>query len=541
MISNVKELMKAEGLALTQPVCFGKYQGRYLHEIPEDYLKFLSKVSGNSIEFFHLKIKEARLLFELKKRRVILDISQARDGLYDHQVSFLEKFGDKNYGAMFFEMGLGKTLCILEYMFLRWQAGDTALIICPASVIYTWEKEIRKSYPDRLSKFAFLTGSGQEKLKKLSLPKKAYITNYETLFNDSIFKAFLIKKFTWIILDEAHEKIRSYKSKTTKRVLKLSSGIEMRFLMTGTPVANNEQDIWPQMSFLDRGKRFGGNFYKFRDEFFYEKNYQTILKKHKKEEFQKKLREVSITASKSDCLDLPDKIYTQYTAELSSEAYDLYTELSEKAYSVLDDEEIAITNKLVEIIKLHQVSGGTINLDHGRKVLSSHKLDLTFRIIDQLKKPVIVVCNYRGEVDHLHNSFKAKGLSVGRLDGNVSLNERREYQDSFSLGKLNVLLIQADCGLGIDSLQKNCHHMIFYSTNYRWDSRVQMEDRLHRTGQSRKVLYIDLLTTLPNGKPSIDHLIYQAVKNKNLKIKSLLNELKGYLPFRREAIQCIAS
>ncbi len=60
--------------------------------------------------------------------------------------------------------------------------------------------------------------------------------------------------------------------------------------------------------------------------------------------------------------------------------------------------------------------------------------------------------------------------------------------------------------------------MIYYENNYNYASRIQSEDRCHRIGQKKKVLYIDLMY-----KDTIDQEIYKALKNKKNVAEYMMN------------------
>ena len=68
-------------------------------------------------------------------------------------------------------------------------------------------------------------------------------------------------------------------------------------------------------------------------------------------------------------------------------------------------------------------------------------------------------------------------------------------------------------------------YVIYYSNNYNLEVRKQSEDRAHRIGQTKNVVYIDIM-----AKDTIDEKIVQALKRKNqLSAKTLGDKAKDWL------------
>ena len=68
-------------------------------------------------------------------------------------------------------------------------------------------------------------------------------------------------------------------------------------------------------------------------------------------------------------------------------------------------------------------------------------------------------------------------------------------------------------------------YVIYYSNNYNLEVRLQSEDRAHRIGQTKNVVYIDII-----AKDTIDERIVQALKKKiQLSAKTLGDKAKDWL------------
>ena len=81
-----------------------------------------------------------------------------------HQKEALDFLKQRESAGLFFEMGLGKTLVMLEHLArlsLDMKRPFPCLIVCPLSVISVWQREVVKfSYPFKVSR---VIGSYQER------------------------------------------------------------------------------------------------------------------------------------------------------------------------------------------------------------------------------------------------------------------------------------------------------------------------------------------------------------------------------------------
>ena len=83
------------------------------------------------------------------------------------------------------------------------------------------------------------------------------------------------------------------------------------------------------------------------------------------DELEARLKMFSYRCRKKDCLDLPDKLYSQRYIDLTEEQKKVYVDLKKKALAVVKDETISYANKLTEVLRLHQVVNGFVKTDEG--------------------------------------------------------------------------------------------------------------------------------------------------------------------------------
>ena len=163
-------------------------------------------------------------------------------------------------GILADDMGLGKTVQALTYIehYKKEQGSLKALVVCPTTLIYNWENEIRKFTPGLTHRIHH--GSSRTRLKEELCDRDITITTYGTLRSD--IKLLMGVEFDYVILDES-QAIKNPVSKVTKAAGLLNA--KNRLCMSGTPLQNNTFDIFAQMNFLNPGML--GTMEFFRQEF----------------------------------------------------------------------------------------------------------------------------------------------------------------------------------------------------------------------------------------------------------------------------------
>ena len=146
------------------------------------------------------------------------------------------------------EQGLGKTVQALAA--LEADAAFPAVVICPASMKLTWEREAGRWLPHRSA--TVVTGRG-------ALPRVGEITilNYELVAAHLGALARLRPRA--LIVDESHY-VKNPAAKRTAAVRRLGDAVAtdgLRLALTGTPVLNHAEELIAQLRVIGRLGDFG--------------------------------------------------------------------------------------------------------------------------------------------------------------------------------------------------------------------------------------------------------------------------------------------
>ena len=539
MIRSIRDFLNAKPYELLDGVFFGSYSGEKIWNIPDEYWKKISNHSGidyNEILEKVKKVKELKQKLEEKPKRRKIDPKKIPDFLFPHQKEYLLRFGDMNYSNFWASVGTGKTFAYLELVRQKINKDEKVLVLCPKAVFNSWNNAIKKYYNERAT-FVNLSGSSKDKIEKLSCNCYFYITNYESLLNEEILEKLIEKEFSFIVLDEAHKYISNTKTKTFKNIMKLSSNIENRNILTGTPRRSKDEDLYALITFLDRGERFGSSFYKFRDKYFYltHNGFSYKLKYHLQEDFWQKIKSCSFIATNEN-LKIPEILESEIEIELTDESKKQYIEMHKEAMieieNFLKNEKITVAAEiqLTKILKLRQICSGFVHHSEENITINfnKNKIETLEEILSEIDEQVLIVCNFQQEILDIKQLLEKMKLNFGIVSGKEKDKNRNEAIDLFSNNKLDCLILQENSGgVGIDGLQNHCSLMIRYSHSYSYSNDQQVIGRLARTGQKNSVRILRFKTILSKEKHTIEQAILDSIKEKENGFVNLIQKIRG--------------
>jgi len=532
-MNNVRELIDATPAQLSQlPIQFGKHQGKFIFEVPNSYLSWLSEAAGEDMQAKAIGAKN--YLQELESNLPQVDTKGLKlpPALWPWQKQGFVKYANRPFGGILAAAGSGKSRLMVEIM--KAQGCSSALIVCPLVVFSSWDEQFKKWA-------GWATAWTNKPAKKIYYlkhdPAKIHIINFHALLNKEILETILSIGFEWIIIDESHN-IKNHKRHTKQganrlsiagAALKLAGTAQRRYIITGTPKEKTLLDLYTQITFLDHGKAFGSNFYNFRKLHFI-KGFGQFGSWNANPFTVKRIKEViddyCIVVKKEDLEGMPPVILKEHSIELVGEQIKQYKKLKKEAQIQVrlkcgTNVTITALFKIVEIRKLHQMSGGAIKTEDGPFFFKENpKLDYLFDCISspETETPPVIFAQYKNEHTLIMDRAEKEGLVFGLIAGGKK--DRLETRDRFMNRELDALVVQQQAGgVGVDGLQTVSRDLFFYSQGYSRTLRDQAIARVQRPGGLIGPVIVNDLLGLCEGKITMDQIIMNAIKLKDQDFK----------------------
>lgn len=381
------------------------------------------------------------------------------------------------------DMGLGKTIQAIAF-FGGLQEGliespwkktsEPHLIVVPASLIFNWESEIKKFYPD----FKVYIYAGTDR-KPDFLNYDICITSYDILKRDA--HLFSKQQFHVAVFDEAQmiKNIHSARAKAAR-------GIQARFklCLTGTPLENHMGEYFSVLDLCLPGL-FGD----------YE-GFKSLLQSKQTDIIVNRSKPFVLRRTKDLVLsDLPPKMESEVYLPMTVEQKALYLKVAQDVKEVMSK---AYRNQpsprarmmaLTGILRLRQlcVSPKLLYPDFKGE---SPKLDYLMDKLNELFEEghsSLVFSQFTKFLDLLQPELEKRKWNFHRLDGKTPLKKRKKMVESFQdSAEPSVFLISLKAGgFGLNLTKAN---YVFHLDPW-WNPAAdrQASDRAHRMGQTQKV------------------------------------------------------
>lgn len=418
------------------------------------------------------------------------------------------------------DMGLGKTIQVIAVLTKGQRENYPDLIICPATLITNWIRELKKFTKD----LVLLIHRGPERTGFPAFIKNVniVITSYDTALRDYQ----LLKMINWntIVLDEA-QAIKNPDALRTQAIKKISRN--SLIAMTGTPFENKLMDLWSIMDMANPGI--------LGPKEVFEKNYDNNLKSAGTLEpiispfiLRRTVDEVSI--------QLPEKIDIPQVLTMSNITAKGYEQLRKKIIT-----KYGMNAGFVSLTYLRMFCTHPLLIDDNLDDMNLESFEKYTRLIEILEeifnnnRKVLVFTSFRKMIDLMMCDFSRRyGVFCGRIDGGVPVEDRQNIVDIFSeIDRPGVLILNTKAGgTGLNITAAN--YVIHYNPEWNPATEDQATGRSFRHGQSRTVFVHKLFY-----ENSIEEVIQERLERKREMAVAAVKGVDGFEDDKLDIIRAL--
>lgn len=449
---------------------------------------------------------------------------------------FLEETGWG--GILADDMGLGKTLQTLSFLqqYLNHNPGALFLVVCPTSLIYNWENELRKFTPE----MTYLIHHGPQRDMRFEQFKSVnlVITTYGTLRSD--IRGLSNITFDYAVLDES-QAIKNPLSQVSRAALLLNA--KNRMALSGTPVQNNTFDLYAQINFLNPGMLGSMEF--FRNEF--ANPIDKFQEQEAKDNLRKLIHPFLLRRTKEQVApDLPEKTETVLYCEMGAQQRKIYESFRNSFRTKILDEieerglERSQLSVLTGLMKLRQIcdSPAILNENPPFENYSIKIKELVRELTENTgNHKALIFSQFLGMLGLIRRELSQLNIPYVYFDGGTSTTEREKAIQRFQKDdSCRVFLISLKAGgVGLNLTAAD----YVYIVDPWWNPAVEQQaiDRTHRIGQTKNIFAYRLIC-----KNTIEEKILLLQERKLTLVRDLIGDDQAFLKkLTREDIEYLLS
>ena len=456
-----------------------------------------------------------------------LDTHDGDEDLFPHQRAGVAFLSTARRALLADEPGLGKTAQTIRALkkLSETEAVFPALVVCPNTLKKNWLREFGMWWPG--VKVQVISGSAGQRRKQFAEGADVYVINWESLRSHSRLASYgsvaLARcpecgghdekvtdnrcevhrrelneiGFKAVVADEIHRS-KDPKSKQTRALWAATGDADIRFALTGTPIANNVLDLWPILHWLSPSEwpsktrwidrmvdtmlnAFGG---------------MMVLgvKPHMNEEFYAAINPRMRRMLKARVLPwLPPVLRERRDVEMSTKQKKAYQQMRDLMIAELEGGEAVVApSPLTQTTRLLQFASSYAEIltdeETGeirtRLAEPSCKVDALMNDINSgdFGEDSVAVCAVSRQLIELLSAEMTKAkIPHGLITGAQNEDERQKAVDDFQSGRIKWILFTAQAG-GVGITLTAARRLVMLQRPWSLVDYKQALDRVHRIG-----------------------------------------------------------
>lgn len=525
--------------------------------------------------------------------REIESVETGDQDLFPHQRAGVEFLSKARRALLADEPGLGKTAQAIRALKNMQSQGEEvfpALVVCPNTLKTNWEREFNTWWPG--VNVQVIKGTPTQRRKAFDSEADVYVINWESLRthsrlspygsialsrctdcggHDSKITAARCEvhprelnniDFKAVIADEIHRS-KDPKSKQTRALWSASGQADIRFALTGTPIANDVVDLWAILHWLDE-KEWPSKT-KWIDR--YVNSFPNVfgalvvlgLKPAMESEFYAGINPRMRRMLKAKVLPwLPEVINDRRDVEMGAKQAKAYKQMLdnmmallessdgsafgefEPEQDMLDGEVIVASNPMVQAGRLVQFASayGQIELtEEGEKMILSDPSCKVDALMEDIKnndfgEDSVAVCAVSRQLIELLSARMAKEkIPHGLITGAQNEMERQQAIDDFQSGRTKWILFTAQAG-GVGVTLTAARRLVMLQRPWSLVDYKQAIDRVHRIGSEihDSVIITDYVT-----EGTIEEKVIETLGAKNYNFQQIVRDKEQLMKVLKES------
>lgn len=510
-----------------------------------------------------------------------LEEYEGDDDLFPHQRAGVAFLATARRALLADEPGLGKTAQAIRALKRMQESGEDvfpALIVCPNTLKKNWAREFTKWWPEVTTQVVRGTATQRKKQFDIAVESNIdiIIINWESLRSHSRLAPYgsvaLTRcsdcgghdesvslnrcevhlrelnqiEFKAVVADEIHRS-KDPKSKQTRALWSATGDADIRFALTGTPIAKDVVDLWSILHWLspenwpsktkwiDRMidtmlNAFGGLLV-------------LGVKPHMQEEFYKTVNPHMRRMLKQKVLPwLPEMVFERKDVEMSTKQKKAYAQMRDTMMAELEDGEmVTAPSVLTQTTRLLQFASSyaevTVNENTGEeKALLSAPSCKVDALMDDIKNndfgdDSVAVCAVSRQLIELLSAAMTKaGIEHGLVTGAQNEHERQRSIDQFQSGHTKWLLFTAQAG-GVGITLTAARRLIMLQRPWSLVDHKQALDRVHRIGSE---IHDSIIVTDYVTEGTIEERVLQVLETKADNFEQIVRDKEQLLALLKD-------
>ncbi|WP_240045670.1 DEAD/DEAH box helicase [Streptomyces sp. L-9-10] len=401
-------------------------------------------------------------------------------------------------GCLADDMGLGKTVTVIALHLHRARTAPT-LVVCPASLLGNWQREITRFAPGVLVHRFHGAGRSLAGISEDGIPGGFVLTTYGTMRSSA--DALAAHGWGMVVADEAQH-VKNPFSSTAKALRTIPA--PARVALTGTPVENNLSELWALLDWTTPGllgplKAFRARHARIVENVENAKSadIKDVDNAEAVERLSRLVRPFLLRRKKSDpgiVPELPPKTESDHPVALTREQASLYEAVVRETMAAIEAAEgIARRGLVMKLLTaLKQICNHPaqyLKEDAARLTGRSGKLALLDELLDTILAEdgsVLLFTQYVSMARLLSAHLAARALPSQLLHGGTPVAERERMVDRFQSGEVPVFVLSLKAaGTGLNLTRAG--HVIHFDRWWNPAVEEQATDRAYRIGQTQPV------------------------------------------------------